>query len=267
MGSAGASASVVSGPVTVARACQKSTSSGFGVASVSGPRLECTQESTSPHKNASRPILGDHCTMFSQLQRTMLSGAVFLGLGVLGWSLGPAVGQEPANPSPSPNPTQGNPQAAHPQAANAPSPRYGVTPDYVQPQAHQPHRRRSIVHHYPYPYPGAYHNDDTAGFRNPGGVDGMPNIICPATGSRSSKTPSAWPGSTREATPAGPSNWPPNRSAFLDTTRSSSTSITMRCPASATVLGWEVSAASGDRRGRIPQRLRADQPERVSSAR
>jgi hypothetical protein len=43
-------------------------------------------------------------------------------------------------------------------------------PEYIRPQAHQPQRRRSIVHHYPYPYPGAYYNDDTAGFRNPGGV-------------------------------------------------------------------------------------------------
>ena len=33
-----------------------------------------------------------------------------------------------------------------------------------------PQQRRSIVHHYPYPYPGYYHNDDSAGFRNPGGV-------------------------------------------------------------------------------------------------
>jgi hypothetical protein len=31
-------------------------------------------------------------------------------------------------------------------------------------------RRRSIVHHYPYPYPEYYHGDQTAGFRNPGGV-------------------------------------------------------------------------------------------------
>jgi hypothetical protein len=31
-------------------------------------------------------------------------------------------------------------------------------------------RRRSIVHHYPYPYPGFYVNDATAGFRNPGGT-------------------------------------------------------------------------------------------------
>src|SRR4051794_5710356 len=104
--------------------------------------------------------------MFSQLERAVLSGAVFLGVGVLGWSLSPAVGQEPANPSQ----PAANSRGDQPQAANAPSPRYGVTPDYVTPQAHQPHRRRSIIHHYPYPYPGAYSNDDTAGFRNPGGV-------------------------------------------------------------------------------------------------
>ena len=30
--------------------------------------------------------------------------------------------------------------------------------------------RRSVVHHYRYPYPGHYHGDQTAGFRNPGGV-------------------------------------------------------------------------------------------------
>jgi hypothetical protein len=34
----------------------------------------------------------------------------------------------------------------------------------------QPLRRRSIVHHYPYPYPDYYHGDQSAGFRNPGGV-------------------------------------------------------------------------------------------------
>src|SRR5262249_15632978 len=32
-----------------------------------------------------------------------------------------------------------------------------------------PTHRRSIVHHYPYPYPGYYHSDATGGFRNPGG--------------------------------------------------------------------------------------------------
>lgn len=30
--------------------------------------------------------------------------------------------------------------------------------------------RRSIVHHNPYPYPNYYQNDETAGFRNPGGL-------------------------------------------------------------------------------------------------
>jgi hypothetical protein len=30
--------------------------------------------------------------------------------------------------------------------------------------------RRSIVHHYPYPYPGYYHSDQRAGWRNPGGI-------------------------------------------------------------------------------------------------
>jgi len=32
------------------------------------------------------------------------------------------------------------------------------------------YRRRSIVHHYPHPYPEYYHGDQSAGFRNPGGV-------------------------------------------------------------------------------------------------
>ena len=43
-------------------------------------------------------------------------------------------------------------------------------PPHMRPQAHYPQHRRSIVQHYAYPYPGYYHNDDTAGFRNPGGV-------------------------------------------------------------------------------------------------
>jgi hypothetical protein len=50
------------------------------------------------------------------------------------------------------------------------STKYPGVPDHVRPQAYQPHLRRSIVHHYPYPYPGYYSNDATAGFRNPGGV-------------------------------------------------------------------------------------------------
>jgi hypothetical protein len=31
-------------------------------------------------------------------------------------------------------------------------------------------RRRSVVHHYPYPYPDYYYGDRMAGWRNPGGV-------------------------------------------------------------------------------------------------
>jgi hypothetical protein len=41
-------------------------------------------------------------------------------------------------------------------------------PAAVKPQLHP--KRRSIVHHYPYPYPGYYNYDQTAGYRNPGGV-------------------------------------------------------------------------------------------------
>jgi hypothetical protein len=40
----------------------------------------------------------------------------------------------------------------------------------VTPTQAQQLRRRSIVHHYPYPYASYYYNDETAGFRNPGGV-------------------------------------------------------------------------------------------------
>jgi hypothetical protein len=74
----------------------------------------------------------------------------------------PTRGQDPANSSAAP--------AAL--ATNQPTQRQtvGAVPDYVRPQAHQPQRRRSIVQHYPYPYPGAYYGDETAGFRNPGGV-------------------------------------------------------------------------------------------------
>lgn len=40
----------------------------------------------------------------------------------------------------------------------------------TRPQAVYPQKRRSVVQHYQYPYPGAYHGDATGGFRNPGGV-------------------------------------------------------------------------------------------------
>jgi hypothetical protein len=99
--------------------------------------------------------------MSSQLRYVGLSLALFLGLASLSWTLAPASGQEQA--APNTTPAAGN-------TAGQPAPNVGAVPDYIRPQAHQPHRRRSIVHHYPYPYPGAYYADETAGFRNPGGV-------------------------------------------------------------------------------------------------
>ena len=42
-------------------------------------------------------------------------------------------------------------------------------PANVRPQAHYPQQRRSVVHHYPYPYPAYYHGESQAGFRNPEG--------------------------------------------------------------------------------------------------
>ncbi len=63
--------------------------------------------------------------------------------------------------TPAPNPGQGTGVAAPKTKNSAPPPPRPPT---------QPLRRRSIVHHYPYPYPEYYHGDPTAGFRNPGGV-------------------------------------------------------------------------------------------------
>jgi len=100
--------------------------------------------------------------MAAHLRGVGVTLALFLGLSTLCWSLHPTNGQEPVN------------QNAAPAANQAPSQRaqtaYPGVPDHVHPQAYQPQRRRSIVHHYPYPYPGYYNNDETAGFRNPGGV-------------------------------------------------------------------------------------------------
>lgn len=59
-------------------------------------------------------------------------------------------------------------------SAQTPAPPEGQkeanTPAAVAAEHQQPYRRRSIVHHYPYPYPEYYHGDRTAGFRNPGGA-------------------------------------------------------------------------------------------------
>ncbi len=74
------------------------------------------------------------------------------------WSDAPARGQDSGS------------RDAAPPAIDQSRDRRPAVPDYVRPQAFAPHRRRSIIHHYPYPYPGYYNGDDTAGFRNPGGV-------------------------------------------------------------------------------------------------
>ena len=100
--------------------------------------------------------------MAAHLRGAGVSLALFLGLSTLCWSLHPTNGQEPVNQTPAPAANQ----VASPRAQTV----YPGVPDHIRPQAIQPQRRRSIVHHYPYPYPGYYYNDDTAGFRNPGGV-------------------------------------------------------------------------------------------------
>ena len=64
-----------------------------------------------------------------------------------------AAAQAPSNP-PAPSGSAPGAKADQPRAAGAPA-----SP-----------RRRSIVHHYPYPYPGYYHGDQTAGYRNPSRV-------------------------------------------------------------------------------------------------
>jgi hypothetical protein len=78
--------------------------------------------------------------------------AVLAGPALL---LAQAVAQTPGQ-SPAPAPAAAPAQAApgRPQAWT---------------QAQHP-RRQSIVHHYPYPYPEAYHGDEYGGFRNPGGT-------------------------------------------------------------------------------------------------
>jgi hypothetical protein len=99
--------------------------------------------------------------MAAQLGR--LAGSLFmcLGIGMALWSATPSRGQDPAGQPAAP--AQGAPAAAPPQ-------REVVHPAHVRPQAYYRQQRRSIVQHYPYPYPGYYYNDESAGFRNPGGV-------------------------------------------------------------------------------------------------
>jgi hypothetical protein len=86
--------------------------------------------------------------------------AVLLGLSLATFFPPHLDGQEGV-PAPS------NAAPAQPQA-NSVSDR--LFPDHIRPQMYYPQRRRSIIHHYPYPYPSYYQDDETAGFRNPGNV-------------------------------------------------------------------------------------------------
>lgn len=95
------------------------------------------------------------------MMHTRLRIRWFLAVAAL-WTAPAAFGQN----APPPPPLAGETPAARTGAAQSPN----GFPSYMRPQAHYQQRRRSVVHHYPYPYPGYYHDDDAAGFRNPGGV-------------------------------------------------------------------------------------------------
>lgn len=100
--------------------------------------------------------------MTAHLRGVGVSVALILGLGTLFWSLHPSRAQEPVAQTVAPAANQSTIQRS--QTA------FLGVPDHIRPQAYVPQHRRSIVHHYPYPYPSYYNNDETAGFRNPGGV-------------------------------------------------------------------------------------------------
>ena len=99
--------------------------------------------------------------MASRLGSLGASLALFLGMGMLLWSLNPTHAQDAANLNTAP---------AGASAAGQPGMGWPQVPEHVKPQMYYPQQRRSIVQHYPYPYPSYYNNDESAGFRNPGGV-------------------------------------------------------------------------------------------------
>jgi hypothetical protein len=98
--------------------------------------------------------------MDSRLGSMGLTVAVFLGVITLTWSRDRTHGQDPGNPA----------AVAPSNSADQPAQTKNAYPDHVRPQAYYPQRRRSIVHHYPYPYPSYYNEDASAGFRNPGNI-------------------------------------------------------------------------------------------------
>jgi hypothetical protein len=98
--------------------------------------------------------------MNSRLGSAGIALALLIVVGPHDWNLNQSLGQDPGNQGAAP---AGN-GSGQPVQANI------AYPDHVRPQAHYPQRRRSIVHHYSYPYPSYYNEDASAGFRNPGGI-------------------------------------------------------------------------------------------------
>ena len=85
------------------------------------------------------------------------------GLVLATWSTAAVEAQQ--EPAPAPPPSR---DSISEQLRPYDEPGYPLPP--IRSQSEAPQQRRSVVHHYPYPYPGAYHGDETGGFRNPGGV-------------------------------------------------------------------------------------------------
>lgn len=95
--------------------------------------------------------------------RLQAAWAPIFGLVLIAWPTADAAAQD----APAPPPPRGQSSVSERlQPYDEPG---GQLPP-IKSQSENPRQRRSVVHHYPYPYPGAYHGDETGGFRNPGGV-------------------------------------------------------------------------------------------------
>lgn len=90
---------------------------------------------------------------------------VATALSIAGVLAASALAQDPPTQNPSGS-TSTNPDPASPTATNP-------ARDSTRPApSESPRYRRSVVHQnsYPYPYPNYHRNDESAGFRNPGGT-------------------------------------------------------------------------------------------------
>ncbi|GAC1475098.1 MAG: hypothetical protein NVSMB9_26830 [Isosphaeraceae bacterium] len=89
------------------------------------------------------------------------------GIVILGTASSVAVAERPPAGSP-PAGSQGIGASSHEPARNTSSIPLSLKP-----------RRRSVVHHYPYPYPEHYQGDRSAGFRNSGVLSRYPEVARP----------------------------------------------------------------------------------------